>query len=117
MYKRNYKDTQKQCEEQGFTFQPLVVEAHGGGWSKALRLVVAEVARRQRTVGTSSADEPALRIAQRISISITAENARAVLRRAPQGEEAACGVAGWGGYVAAEDYGGESPDSEPDAGC
>ena len=104
-YKRTYKDTERQCKDQGFSFQPLVLEAHGGGWSKAFRAVVGEVARRQRAAWNNAHEEPSLRIAQRLSISINAENARAVLRRSPTPEEAAVGVAGWAdGCESQEDY-------------
>ena len=30
-YKNDYKDTAGQCTQQGFVFQPLIIEAHGGG--------------------------------------------------------------------------------------
>ena len=63
------------------------------------------MARRQRAVWNDGYEEPSLRIAQRLSISIHAENARAVLRRSPPPEEAAVGVAGWGtACESQEDY-------------
>jgi hypothetical protein len=82
-YKRGYKDTDELCKLQGFVFAPLVVEAHGGGWSGALRKTVDNIARRQRAVWSEGGETVSLRIAQRLSICLQAENARAVLRRMP----------------------------------
>ncbi len=66
---------------------------------------MGEVARCQRAAWNNAHEEPSLRIAQRLSISIHAENARAALRRSPPPEEAAVGVAGWGDVCESrEDY-------------
>ena len=48
-----------------------------------MRHVVADVAKRQRAVWEEGYEPASLRIAQRISIGLQAENARAVLRRMP----------------------------------
>jgi hypothetical protein len=82
-YKETYQNTGQQCREQGFEFQPLVVETHGGGWSFVLRRLVGDVAKRQREVSLDGQGEASLRIAQRLSVSIHAENARAILQRTP----------------------------------
>jgi hypothetical protein len=82
-YKRGYKDTDELCKQQGFVFAPLIVEAHGGGWSGALRKTVDNIARRQRAVWSEEGEAVSLRIAPRLSICLQAENARAVLRRMP----------------------------------
>ncbi len=78
-FKCSYTNTQQQCQDQGFVFQPLVVESHGGGWSLALRKVVDETARRQQGLDCTGA--ASLGIGQRLSIGFHAENACAALRR------------------------------------
>ena len=60
---------------------PLILEAHGGGWSTKLRSVVDWIAKTQSTIGRESSSSIALRIAQRISCSFQREKARAMLRR------------------------------------
>jgi hypothetical protein len=90
-FKRQHQQTAQQCQEQGIAFEPLVVEAHGGGWSATLRKVVDNIAIRQGTVSADMHEPASLRIAQRLSICLQAENARAVLKRLPgtesEGEE------------------------------
>ena len=79
-FKRQHLDTATQCSKEGFFFEPLVVEAHGGGWSGTLRKVIDDIAARQTTL--HEGPEPAsLRIAQRLTICLQAENARAILKR------------------------------------
>ncbi len=70
-------------------FIPMVVEAHGvGGMSRNLRTRWDEIARRQRCTGVDCEGvEPGLFIAQRFSICLQAENARANWRRLPQEAE------------------------------
>ena len=83
-FKINYKDTAKLCEEQGIDFIPMVVEAHGGGMSGNLRARLDEIAKRQRCTGVDCEGvEPGLYIAQRFSLCLQAENARAIWRRLP----------------------------------
>ncbi len=81
-----FHDTASQCKEQGSVFQTLIVEAHGGGWSLALRKVVVEIARRQRALEGCGA--ASLRIAQRLSVGLQAENSHAVLMRTAHPEPA-----------------------------
>ena len=84
-----YKDTGQKCRQQGLTFTPAILEAHGGGWSPALRRAVAYVAgRRQASDGLTEGVSHSLRIAQRISNALHQGNARAILKRmaAPQSE-------------------------------
>ena len=38
--KRAYKDTEAECAEAGLRFTPMVLEAHGGGYSNLLRDVL-----------------------------------------------------------------------------
>ena len=87
-FKRTYKNTEAQCEEQGIAFIPMIVEAHGGGMSGDLRNRIEEIAKRQKCTGAECEGvEPGLFIAQRLSLCLQAENARAVWRRLP-GEKA-----------------------------
>ena len=79
--KRSYKGTDAACKAAGFTFVPLVVEAHAGGWSPTLRAVVDWISKRAAPVCQEEPPAVSLRIAQRISCTLLRENARAVLRR------------------------------------
>ena len=36
-FKRQYKSTDQLCHNQGLCFTPMVLEAHGGGWSPLVR--------------------------------------------------------------------------------
>ena len=80
-FKRAHQATETTCQSQSLRFTPMVLEAHGGGWSSTVRRVVDWVAR--RGAASQNTDLPALslKIAQRISCSFQRENARAVLRR------------------------------------
>ena len=42
-YKQNYHDTGQRCVERGFAFEPLVFEAHSGGWEAAVVAVLTMV--------------------------------------------------------------------------
>ena len=80
--KRSCKDTAASCEAAGFKFVPLVVEAHGGGWSPSTRATVDFISRTRSACQHEDVASVSLRIAQRISCTLHKENARAVLRRA-----------------------------------
>ena len=80
-WKKQYKNTAEHCKSEGFAFEPLIIEAHGGGWSGTLRKVVDNIARRQDATSSGGAEPASLRIAQRLSICLQAENARAILKR------------------------------------
>ncbi len=59
----------------------MVMEAHGGGWGAGARAVVGSLA---KCVAAARNIEPAaasLDIAQRISVALHRENARAILKR------------------------------------
>ena len=85
--KRNFQppgdseSTDVQCTRQGFRFAPMVVEAHAGGWSKEARRVLDAIAKHVHAACNSDAEIASLRIAQRVSVTLHRENARAVLRR------------------------------------
>ena len=100
MYKRGYKGTDTQCQQQGLTFTPFIIEAHAGGLSPLARRTLdgfsTEIAAAQRS-------EPAavsFMIAQRISCSLQRESARAILRRRPCGRAPALAAAGWDAVLA-----------------
>ena len=79
--KRTHLDTFNVCRTAGFVFQPLILEAHGGGWTSALRYAMDWVASASAAHGLDSKEILSLRTAQRISCSLQRESARAVLRR------------------------------------
>ena len=80
-FKRSFKDTAQSCEAAGFVFTPMVLEAHGGGWSPLVRTAVDWVAKRQAARHNEDPSSVSLRIAQRISCSLVRDNARAILQR------------------------------------
>ena len=47
----NWVDTASQWTKAGFSFCPLILEAVGGGWSDALRSVVAWIASESKRSG------------------------------------------------------------------
>ena len=73
-FKRNYLSAAKQCGQQGLQFTPMVVDAHGGGWGLAAKEAFKIIAREHANHGH-------FELAQRISITLERENARAILRR------------------------------------
>ena len=80
-FKKTYKNALQQCLGQGFDFTPFIFEAHSGSWSLTARRVLDRLASQQKHLERTTVEDPSLRIAQRISISLHRENARAVLRR------------------------------------
>ena len=80
-FKRSFKDTASSCETEGFVFTPMVLEAHGGGWSPLVRTAVDWVAKRQAACHNEDPSSVSLRIAQHISCSLVRDNARAILQR------------------------------------
>ena len=82
--KRGFLDTASQCAQAGIHFCPLVIEAVGGGWSEALRSVVSWIASECSRHSSSRHSDTSFKIAQRISCALHQENARAILKRAPE---------------------------------
>ena len=87
--KRDYLSTKKKCADQNFDFVPLVIEAHGGGWSPTVGSLLTAAAKRadarfavQHTWGQSTA---AL-WSQVLSVSIQRQTAKATLRRDAPGD-------------------------------
>ena len=79
--KNQFHGTADACKAQGFAFTPMVMESHSGACSLQMRRVIDFIAQRQASMTSKSDELASLRIAQRISISLQRENARAVLRR------------------------------------
>ena len=76
--KRSFKDTAKSCEAQGFKFNPMVLEAHGGGWSPLVRNVIDWISKQQALVTNEEHAAVSLRVAQRMSCTLHRENSRAI---------------------------------------
>ena len=87
--RREQKCTAQLCKDAGFAFCPMVVEAHAGGWSPLARAKFDWLARVQAASHHEDPSVVSLRIAQRISCALQAENARAILQRTvgPSGAE------------------------------
>ena len=94
-FKMTYKDTANKCEEQGFKFTPMILDAHSGGWSHTARKVLSRVAQGVASCWGESRDAASLKIAQRISISLHRENVRAVLKRLVVQAPEAPASSGW----------------------
>ena len=67
----------------------MVIEAHGGGWSKTARGVLDSIAKSVASTWNENNEIAALAIAQRLSVTLHRENARAVVRRRREGPSAA----------------------------
>ena len=82
-FKCSYKDTRTQCEAQGITFIPMIMEAVGGGWGKMARCVWTELAKTSALASGELATDStcAILLQQRLSMTFHRENARACLRR------------------------------------
>jgi len=93
-FKRSFKPagdletTEEQCTRQGFGFIPMVLESHSGGWGKTARQTLDAIAKGVSASAGDSAEVACLRIAQRLSVTLQRENARAILRRLRQPEQA-----------------------------
>ena len=93
--KRTHNQTDQDCEAAGFDFTPMVVEAHSGAWSTTAKRVWDMIAKAQSASWNEDGDVSSLRIAQRLSIALHRENARAVLRRVPPVEENPFSLSAW----------------------
>ena len=60
---------------------PMVIEAHGGGLGSEFRQILDSIAKQTAAVSGLRTDFHSLLIAQRISVTLQKENARAILRR------------------------------------
>ena len=88
--------TQALCNEVHLRFIPMVLEAHGGGWSKDFQKTIDWIAGKQALATGIDASLASTRIAQRISCTLQRVNAEAIIARR-------VGKGGW-----------EEPAEEPD---
>ena len=80
-HKRQHQGTAQACRDADLSFIPMVVEAHGGSWGGEARRAFAVLAKRAADACGEEAASTADRMAQRLSISLHRENARAILQR------------------------------------
>ena len=82
-FKCSYQDTKTQCQDQGITFIPMVMEAVGGGWGNSARGVWSELAKSSALATGELQTETSCAIVfrQRLSMTLHRENARVCLRR------------------------------------
>ena len=82
-FKRQHQDTQAQCQAQGITFIPMIMEAVGGGWGRVARGVWSELAKTSALATGELATENScgFQLQQRLAMCLHRENARACLRR------------------------------------
>ena len=80
-YKRSYKFTGDLCRQENLRFTPMILEAHGGGWSPTFRRIVDWISKSEALANHEDQSTTSLQTAQRISCSLQRETARAILRR------------------------------------
>ena len=82
-YKCSHNGTRADCQVQGISFIPMIVEAVGGSWGKMARCVWSELAKNYVLASGELATEDtcATMLQQRLSMTLHRENARACLRR------------------------------------
>jgi len=85
-HKRSHLNTADLCREEGLSFVPMVVEAHGGSWGPEARQTWSRLAKLAAEISGEDQSVEAARLQQALSITLQRENARAILRRlaAPQ---------------------------------
>ena len=81
--KKSFLDTSRQCAEQGLTFVPMVLEAHGGGWGAEARRVLSTLAHKTAAITGEMPSVVSERHAQQLSVLLQKKNSRAVLCRQP----------------------------------
>ena len=74
-------DTEVKCRKAGMTFLPIIFETHGGGWGGGTVQLLRNIAQAQRARGVWAPEGVDNRIAQRVSVSLQREVARAILNR------------------------------------
>ena len=80
-FKRNHLDTARLCTEEGFTFVPMVVEAHGGMWGPSARKIFSELAKTKSVHSGEQKDKILGQLYQNLDVVLQRENSRAILRR------------------------------------
>ena len=100
-FKRSYKNTDEMCEARGFKFTPMIAEAHSGAWSPAARAMFAFIAGKVAAASSTHTSEEveSLHFAQRLSITLQRENARAIMRRSAEVVGGDCRSGGWEDWV------------------
>jgi hypothetical protein len=93
--KREFKSTAASCESANFDFVPAIVEAHAGGLSPAVRALSYWIYRGAASWQQEPLSAISLKTAQRMSVALHRENARAVLKRMPVVGPAASGGDVW----------------------
>ena len=78
---REFQGIAQSCEAEGFHFVTFVFEAHSGGLSGAARGLCDWISGQIAAVQNEEPGQVSLKMAQRISIALHRENARAILRR------------------------------------
>ena len=81
--KRSHLGTEDLCSQEGFSFIPLVVEAHGGSWGFEARKAFSNIALRATATSGESSAVAVDKLTQRLCCLLQRENARAVLKRLP----------------------------------
>ena len=79
--KRAHLGTEDLCRSSGLQYVPVVLEAHGGSWGPAAKKAFAWLSQAWGAAEGLSGGQAAEQLAQRISLSLHWENARAVVRR------------------------------------
>ena len=83
--KRAYQDTAKQCLDASLDFVPLVFDGCSGGWDNEVQTLLSEAARvmvaKGNTLDAACGRSVHSIVAQRTSISLQKELARATIRR------------------------------------
>ena len=88
-HKRSYLQTEEECRQQGILFIPLVAETSGGWGPSAIRTFAKWAKLSTSRGGAASSFKAALpQFLERLSVSIRAAKARAVLRRGPASVDA-----------------------------
>ena len=88
-FKCSHQDTKAKCEE-GISFIPLICEADGGGWGPTAHTVWSELAKSKSILTGEKSSTIANRLLQSLGIILHRENARAILRRSPNGVGCDC---------------------------
>ena len=79
-FKMSYLSTKTQCEEEGMTFIPMVMDACGGGWGKQACKVWTKLAK-SLALEAGEQSTTANLFLQRFALILHRENARALRRR------------------------------------
>ena len=80
-WKRNDRDTAAQCERQGFSLLPFIVEAHSGFVGADGRGLLVEIGRRLAAQSGGNEGSIISELSMRIQTDLQGETARATLRR------------------------------------